>query len=75
MALLAGSIASAQPKRGKMETRHVFIRVVDQQGAPVAGLAAADFNLGEGFSDRRGHRPAGGASRRASSKKLNTTVI
>jgi len=52
MALLAGSIASAQPKGGKMQTRHVFVRVVDQQGAPVAGLAASDFNLTEAGAPR-----------------------
>ena len=33
---------------GKLQTRHVFVHVVDQQGAPVAGLTASDFQLTEG---------------------------
>jgi hypothetical protein len=33
---------------GKLQTRHVFVHVIDQQGAPVADLTASDFQLTEG---------------------------
>jgi VWA domain-containing protein len=33
---------------GKLQTRHVFVHVVDQSGAPVSDLAAGDFQLTEG---------------------------
>jgi VWA domain-containing protein len=49
--LLAASLADAQSK-GKMQTRHIFVRVVDQEGAPVAGLATSDFNLTEAGAPR-----------------------
>ncbi|HJZ70631.1 MAG TPA: VWA domain-containing protein [Vicinamibacterales bacterium] len=32
----------------KLQTRHVFVHVIDQQGAPVSDLAASDFQLTEG---------------------------
>ncbi len=47
----APAMAAAQGK-GKAQTRHVFVRVVDQQGAPVAGLSTADFTLSEGGAPR-----------------------
>lgn len=39
--------APAQSKGGKLPTRHVFVHVVDQQGAPVMDLTTGDFNLKE----------------------------
>jgi hypothetical protein len=48
----APAIAPAQSKGGKPQTRHVFVHVVDQQGAPVADLTAADFTLTEGGAPR-----------------------
>jgi len=44
---LVPAAAVGQSKGGKMQTRHIFVRVVDQQGAPVAGLTAGDFSLTE----------------------------
>jgi hypothetical protein len=43
-------LAAALPlaAAGKLQTRHVFVHVVDQHGAPVADLTAADFQLTEG---------------------------
>ena len=43
-------VAAALPlaAAGKLQTRHVFVHVIDQQGAPVSDLAAADFQLTEG---------------------------
>ena len=48
--LLVSVLLAALPlaAAGKLQPRHVFVRVVDQQGAPVAGLTASDFQLTEG---------------------------
>jgi hypothetical protein len=48
--LLMVSCAAAAPlgAAGKMQTRHVFVHVVDQRGGPVGDLTAADFQLTEG---------------------------
>src|SRR3954464_4183284 len=48
--LLIVSCAAAAPlgAAGKMQTRHVFVHVVDQRGGPVGDLTAADFQLTEG---------------------------
>src|SRR3954470_11285862 len=48
--LFIGSCAAATPPgaAGKMQTRHVFVHVVDQRGGPVGDLTAADFQLTEG---------------------------
>jgi VWA domain-containing protein len=44
---VAAGAATAQSKGGKLQTRHVFVHVVDPQGAAVTGLTASDFNLKE----------------------------
>lgn len=46
-ALLAAASAPAQSKGGKAQTRHIFVHVLDSQGAAVTGLSAGDFNLTE----------------------------
>lgn len=43
-----GAAVIAVGAAGKLQPRHVFVHVLDQQGAPVAGLTAADFQLTEG---------------------------
>ena len=47
--LIVSGVAAALPlgAAGKLQTRHVFVHVVDQQGAPVSDLTAADFQLTE----------------------------
>jgi hypothetical protein len=35
-----------------MQPRHVFVHVVDLQGAPVTDLSASDFRLTEGGESR-----------------------
>jgi len=45
--------APAQSKNaGKMHVRHVFVSVTDAKGAPVEGLTAADFKVGEAGQPR-----------------------
>ena len=47
--LLVGAVAALPlGAAGKLQTRHVFVHVIDQQGAPVSDLAASDFQLTEG---------------------------
>jgi hypothetical protein len=48
---LTPTAASAQAK-GKMHVRHIFVSVTDAKGAPVEGLTAADFNVGENGQPR-----------------------
>ena len=52
MQVFAVVIAAALVASPKMQTRRIFVRVVDQQGAPVAGLATSDFNLTEAGAPR-----------------------
>jgi hypothetical protein len=47
-ALAAAAVAPPVRAAGKMQTRHVFVHVVDQRGAPVDDLTASDFQLTEG---------------------------
>src|SRR5256885_2738 len=47
-ALVATAVALPAHAAGKPQTRHVFVHVVDQRGAPVDGLTASDFQLTEG---------------------------
>src|SRR4029078_13581133 len=50
---LSPAAAPAQSKNaGKMHVRHVFVSVTDAKGAPVEGLTAADFKVGEGGQPR-----------------------
>jgi len=44
--------AAAQKNSGKLHLRHVFVSVTDAKGAPVEGLTAADFKIGEGGQPR-----------------------
>jgi VWA domain-containing protein len=45
---VAPAATSARSRtQGRMQTRHIFVHVLDQQGAPVSGLAASDFTLAE----------------------------
>src|SRR3954449_11755891 len=47
-AALAITPAAASPQsKGKMHVRHIFVSVTDAKGAPVGGLTAADFKVGE----------------------------
>src|SRR4051794_24679327 len=46
-------VAGAQSKNaGKTHVRHIFVSVTDAKGAPVEGLAAADFTISEGGQPR-----------------------
>jgi len=45
--LVCGAAAVTIGAAGKLQTRHVFVHVVDQRGAPVADLTPADFQLTE----------------------------
>jgi hypothetical protein len=48
-ALALAVLGAAAPRAAaKLQTRHVFVHVLDAQGAPVPGLAAGDFQLTEG---------------------------
>src|SRR5580765_4923299 len=50
---LSPAAAPAQSKNaGKMHVRHIFVSVTDAKGAPVEGLTAADFKVGEGGQPR-----------------------
>ena len=44
---LTPSAATAQSKGSKWHVRHIFVSVTDAKGAPVEGLAAADFTVTE----------------------------
>jgi hypothetical protein len=44
---LAPIAGRAQSRSSGRQCRHVFVHVLDQQGAPVSDLAAGDFNLSE----------------------------
>ncbi len=47
--LLLPPVTHAQSKNaGKTHVRHIFVSVTDAKGAPVEGLTAADFKVGEG---------------------------
>ena len=51
--VLLGAVASAQSKKpGAMHVRHIYVSVTDAKGAPVEGLTAADFTVGEGGQPR-----------------------
>jgi len=49
-AVFIASVVAALPlaAAGKLQTRHVFVHVVDQRGAPVSDLTPTDFQLTEG---------------------------
>ncbi len=49
---LTPSAAAAQSKGGKWHVRHIFVSVTDAKGAPVEGLAAADFTVTEAGQPR-----------------------
>ncbi|MCU1383061.1 MAG: hypothetical protein JWL71_1758 [Acidobacteria bacterium] len=51
LALLPAS-AAAQTNAGTTHIRHIFVSVTDATGAPVDGLTAADFTVGEGGEPR-----------------------
>ena len=51
LALLPSS-AVAQKNGGKTHIRHIYVSVTDGKGAPVEGLTAADFKVGEGGEPR-----------------------
>jgi hypothetical protein len=44
----SGAVAVTVTAAGKLQTRHVFVHVVDERGAPVVDLTPADFQLTEG---------------------------
>jgi VWFA-related protein len=48
VALVLGAAALPLHAAGKLQTRHVFVHVIDQHGAPVSDLTASDFQLTEG---------------------------
>jgi hypothetical protein len=50
--IVSSVAAAALTAAGKLQPRHVFVRVVDQRGAPVEGLATTDFQLTEGGVSR-----------------------
>jgi hypothetical protein len=47
LALMPIAMPAQSRNAGKGQTRHVFVRVLDQQGVPVSGLTAADFVVTE----------------------------
>jgi len=48
LVLTIGTTAATRAQsKGRPQTRHVFVHVVDQQGNPVNGLAAGDFTITE----------------------------
>ena len=46
--IVAAAAALPLGAAGKLQTRHVFVHVIDQQGAPVPDLTASDFQVTEG---------------------------
>jgi hypothetical protein len=52
IALSMGPAAATAQKGGKLQTRHVFVHVVNQQGNPVDGLTTGDFNVTEAGKPR-----------------------
>jgi len=48
LVIVAAPVALPLGAAGKLQTRHVFVHVIDQQGAPVADLTASDFQVTEG---------------------------
>ena len=51
-ALALSPAAAAQKNAGKTHVRHIFVSVTDAKGAPVEGLAAADFKVSEAGQPR-----------------------
>jgi hypothetical protein len=49
---LVPSSAAAQKTAGKAHIRHIYVSVTDAKGAPIDGLTAADFKVGEGGEPR-----------------------
>ncbi|HEV8210454.1 MAG TPA: hypothetical protein VGP77_10045 [Vicinamibacterales bacterium] len=50
--LLVPAAALAQPRpSGKTYTRQILVNVTDKEGAPITGLAAADFRVSEGVAE------------------------
>jgi hypothetical protein len=52
LALLPPPVHAQSKNAGKTHVRHIFVNVTDAKGAPVEGLTAADFKVGEGGQPR-----------------------